>query len=121
MADPEFLIDNGYISTPNTRINSVLKQLYDPNDEQGEIDTLPTIADIERIFETSILPYLPDPPLSRSRSRRAISNTVIPFSDADIHTLIVCLVLIDASLDSTFGLEKKIWRRKRPHTPLYRN
>ena len=117
MADPEFLIENGYIYTPNTRINSVLKQLYDPNDAQGEIDTLPTIADIERIFETSILPYLPDPPLSRSLSRRTIPNTVIPFSDADIHTLIVCLVLIDASLDSTFGLEKDMEAQAPPYPP----
>lgn len=106
MADPDFLIENGYIYTPNPRINSVLKQLYDPNDEQGEIHILPTIADIERIFETSILPYLPNPPLSRSR--RAISKAVIPFSKADINTLIVCLVLIDASLDSTIGVEQDL-------------
>ncbi len=108
MADPDFLIENNYIYTANTQINSVLKQLYDPNDEQGEIHTLPTIDVIKRIFETSILPYLPDPPLSRSRSRRTISKAVIPFSDADIHKLIVCIVLIDASLDSTFGLERDI-------------
>jgi hypothetical protein len=106
MADPDFLIENDYIYTPNPRINSVLKQLYDPNDEQGEIHILPTIADIERIFETSILPYLPDPPLSRSR--RTISKAVIPFSKADINTLIVCLVLIDASLDSIIGVEQDL-------------
>jgi hypothetical protein len=82
--------------------------LYDPNDEQGEIHTLPTIADIKRIFESSIGPYLPDPPLSRSRSIRTNSKKVIPFSKADIRKLIVCLVLIDASLDSTFGLERDI-------------
>jgi hypothetical protein len=93
MADPQDLLNGGYLYTESEPINEVMIALYGISTEnmiQGDIqlENLPATEEIEQVYDDLIGPFLD------SDANHALSLE-------DIRGLIVNLVLYDASLDDS--------------------
>jgi hypothetical protein len=93
MADPQDLLNGGYLYTESEPINEVMIALYGISTEnmiQGDIqlENLPATEEIENIYQDLIGPLL-DPDANHA------------YTLEDIRGLIVNLVLYDASLDDS--------------------
>ena len=90
MANPMVLMDGGHLYRDNPDINKAMHALYNFN-EQGVITTIPTEHTILKVFKVLKPFFLP--------------TMNGGFTPEDIRGLIVNIVLYDALLDETFGLE----------------
>jgi hypothetical protein len=101
MANPFVLIERGYLYLENDQINDAMQALYDPEiiiDEEGRVTAtvraIPTEATILQVVD-QLRPFL----------HPYADNA---FTPQDVHGLIINIVLYDASLDETFGLDEDI-------------
>ena len=99
MANPFILIERGHLYLQNTHINDAMQALYDPEiiiDEEGyttaTVRALPTEETILQVFQTNLSPFL-DPYVDGA------------FSPQEVQGLLINIVLYDASIDETFGLQ----------------
>jgi len=98
MADPFLLIERGYLFLENDLINDAMQALYDPEIiiEDGRTTvTLRAIPDddtIRNVFEQQLQPFL----------HPYADNA---FTPQEVQGLLINIVLYDASLDETFGLQ----------------
>ena len=102
MASPFLLIKRGFLYLQNDRINDAMQALYDPEiiiDEEGYITAtvraFPTEETILQVCQTILSPFL-DPYAEDA------------FTPQDVQGLIVNIVLYDASIDETFGLQEDL-------------
>jgi len=104
MANPFVLIERGHhLYLENTHINDAMQALYDPEiiiDEEGyttaTVRALPTEETILQVFQTNLSPFL---------ETYSEDDDAILFTPRDVQGLIINIVLYDASIDETFGLQ----------------
>jgi hypothetical protein len=98
MADPAMIIERGHLYVDNVLINEAMFELYHPiesNNGHWMIDSIPPIQKINKIFESHLSPFL-DPYHNEG------------FTQEDVRGLIINIVLYDALVDESIGLEQEI-------------
>ena len=101
MADPFLLIERGYLFLENDLINDAMQALYDPEIiiEDGRttvtIRAFPDDEAIHTVFNQQLRPFLHP-------------YAVNAFTPQEVQGLLVNIVLYDASLDETFGLQEDL-------------
>jgi len=101
MANPFVLIERGYLYLENAQINDAMQALYDPeiiidgDHTMAMVRALPTEETILQVLETNLIPFL-DPYVDGA------------FTPEDVQGLLINIVLYDASIDETFGLQEDL-------------